>query len=481
MLQTLKNAWRTPDIRKKIVFVLFIILLYRIGTVIPVPFVDAGNFSSAFGGTIFDYMNTLSGGALSTATLFALGISPYITSSIVIQLLCVVFPNKLGSLGKDEAGKKKLNNLTRIITVALALISAIGYYMLLATERQDAYGNYYTMVVSYAIKGGTGDWTWLLYAATIVVCFCAGAALIMWLAEKINENGLGNGISILLFANIVGSTVSFVIQLGKIVYYAFLGQSEVGMKVLYTSLSVLFGLAVIAIILVLIVFVIFITGSERRIPVQYAKRVVGRKMMGGQSSNLPIKLNMTGVMPIIFASSIISLPTTIMTLAGAKTDGFWYNFFAPSGVFYPIAEFLLIIGFAYFYVSISFDPVEVANNLKKQGGMIPGIRQGRPTSDYIRKILNKVTLIGALFLGVIAVLPIIASPLCLEPLIRIFISDYFTSMGMSSYIASQASAIASSFTFGGTSLLIVIGVAIETFRELEAQLTMRNYKGFLGN
>ena len=481
MLQTLKNAWRTPDIRKKIVFVLFILLLYRIGTVIPVPFVDAGNFSNAFGGTIFDYMNTLSGGALSTATLFALGISPYITSSIVIQLLCVVFPNKLGSLGKDEAGKKKLNNLTRIITVVLALVSAIGYYMLLATERVDAAGNSYTMVVPYAIKGGTSDGTWFLYAATIVICFCAGAALIMWLAEKINENGLGNGISIILFANIVGSTVSFAIQLGKIVYYAYLGQSAIGGKVLYTSLAVLFALVIAAVILALTVFVIFITGSERRIPVQYAKRVVGRKMMGGQSSNLPIKLNMTGVMPIIFASSIISLPTTIMTLAGANMNGFWYNLFAPSGVFYPIAEFLLIIGFAYFYVSISFDPVEVANNLKKQGGMIPGIRQGRPTSDFIRKILNKVTLIGALFLGIIAILPIIASPLFLEPLIRFFIGDYFTSVGMSAYVAQQAASMASSFTFGGTSLLIVVGVAIETFRELEAQLTMRNYKGFLGN
>ena len=481
MLQTLKNAWRTPDIRKKIVFVLFILLLYRIGTVIPVPFVDAGNFSSAFGGTIFDYMNTLSGGALSTATLFALGISPYITSSIGIQLLCVVFPNKLGSLGKDEAGKKKLNNITRFITVALALVSAIGYYMLLATERTDAYGNHYTMVVPYAIKGGTSDMSWLLYAATIVVCFCAGAALIMWLAEKINENGLGNGISIILFANIVGSTVSFAIQLGKIVYYACLGQSEIGMKILYTSLAVLFALFVVVAVVALTVFVIFITGSERRIPVQYAKRVVGRKMMGGQSSNLPIKLNMTGVMPIIFASSIISLPVTIMTLAGANTNGFWYKFFAPSGVFYAVAEFLLIIGFAYFYVSISFDPVEVANNLKRQGGMIPGIRQGRPTSDFIKKILNKVTLIGALFLGVIAILPIIASPLVFEPLIRFFIGDYFTSMGMSAYTAQQAATMASSFTFGGTSLLIVVGVALETFRELEAQLTMRNYKGFLGN
>ncbi len=479
MLQTLKNAWRTPDIRRKLVFVLFILLLYRVGTVIPVPFVDAGNFSSAFGGTILDYMNTLSGGALSTATLFALGISPYITASIVIQLLCVVFPNKLGGLSKDEAGKKKLNNITRFITVGLALITAIGYYMLLSTERADANGSTYTMVVSYACPGGTSDGTWFLYAATIVICFCAGAALVMWLAEKINENGIGNGISLILFANIVSTLVSFVIQLGQVVYYAILGQNTTGMKILFGSTSGLFALLMLAITIALTVFVIFITGSERRIPVQYAKRVVGRKMMGGQSSNLPIKLNMTGVMPVIFASSIISLPTTIMTLAGANTNGFWYRFFAPTGWFYPVMMFVLIIAFAYFYINISFDPVEVANNLKRQGGMIPGIRQGRPTSDYIRKILNKITLIGALFLGVIAILPIIASPLAIKPLVNLFVEDYVGSYYSAAYSASIAQTLTSNFTFGGTSLLIVVGVALETFRELEAQLTMRNYKGFL--
>jgi preprotein translocase subunit SecY len=470
MLQTLKNAWRTPDIRKKLIFVLFILLLYRVGTVIPVPFVDASNFSSAFGGTILDYMNTLSGGALSTATLFALGISPYITASIVMQLLGIVFPNKLGKLGKTPEGKKVLNNITRFVTVALALITAIGYYMLLANNG---------MVMSFAKSGGTGDWTWFLYAATIVVCFCAGAALIMWLAEKINENGIGNGISLILFANIVGSTVSFIISLGRVVYYAILGQSDLGMKFLYGGLAVLFALVVIALTVALTIFVIFITGSERRIPVQYAKRVVGRKMYGGQSSNLPIKLNMTGVMPIIFASSIISLPITVMTLCGVGTTNFWYKFFAPTGWFYPVLEFILIIAFAYFYVNISFDPIEVSNNLKKQGGMIPGIRQGRPTSDFIRKILNKITLIGALFLGVIAILPIIVGPLAAEPIIRTFINDYYESVGMGTYVASAASSIASTFTFGGTSLLIVVGVVLETFRELEAQLTMRNYKGFL--
>ena len=465
MLQTLKNAWRTPDIKKKIVFVLFILLLYRIGTVIPVPFVDAANFSRNFSGTIFSYMDTLSGGALSTATLFALGISPYITASIVIQLLCVAFPKKLGDLGKTEEGKKKLNNITRFVTILLALVTAIGYYLLLANNG---------MVMTFATKDGAGNWTWFLYAATIVICFCAGAALIMWLAEKINENGLGNGISLILFANIVAGTVSFFIRLGTVVSYSIQGQSTTGQKALYGSLSVLFAIAVVAIIVGLTIFVIFITGSERRIPVQYAKRVVGRKLMGGQNSTLPIKLNMTGVMPIIFASSIISIPPTIMTLVGTSQTSAVYKFFAPTGWFYPTMEFLLIIFFAYFYINISFDPVEVANNLKKQGGTIPGIRQGRPTVDFIRKVLRRITLIGALFLGIIAILPIIGSPLVMQPIIKALIEDYYGSS-----VSSLAQTLAGTFTFGGTSLLIVVGVAQETFRELEAQLTMRNYKGFL--
>ncbi len=465
MLQTLKNAWRTPEIKKKIVFVLFILLLYRIGTVIPVPFVDAANFSRNFSGTIFSYMDTLSGGALSTATLFALGISPYITASIVIQLLCVAFPKKLGELGKTEEGKKKLNNITRFVTIALALVTAIGYYMLLANNG---------MVMTFATKEGAGNWTWFLYAATIVVCFCAGAALIMWLAEKINENGLGNGISLILFANIVAGTVSFFIRLGTVVSYSIKGQDTASSKALYGSLSTLFAIGVVAIIVGLTIFVIFITGSERRIPVQYAKRVVGRKLMGGQNSTLPIKLNMTGVMPIIFASSIISIPPTIMTLMGTSQTSGVYKFFAPTGWFYPTMEFLLIIFFAYFYINISFDPVEVANNLKKQGGTIPGIRQGRPTVDFIRKVLRRITLIGALFLGVIAILPIIGSPLVMQPIIKALIEDYYGSQ-----VSSLAQTLAGTFTFGGTSLLIVVGVAQETFRELEAQLTMRNYKGFL--
>ncbi len=450
MFQTLKNAWKLPDIRRKILFVLFILLLYRLGTVIPVPYVDASSFAENFGGTIFDYMNILSGGALGTATVFALGISPYITASIVIQLLTVAFP-KLGAKVKNgEEGKKFMNSLTRCVTVALAIVTAIGYYFLLKSNGM--------------VK--TDDF---LSAAVIVTCYCAGAALVMWLAEKINENGLGNGISLILFANIVAGLPAFIIRLVQLCIEAFKSDNPAALG----ALAIVFGVILLLVVLALTVFSIFITGSERRIPVQYAKRVVGRKMYGGQSTNLPIKLNMSGVMPVIFASSIVSLPITIMTLCGvsATTKGGWgvaYRILDAGGFVYPICLFLLIVAFAYFYVNISFDPIEVSNNLKKNGGMIPGIRQGRPTADYIRKILSKVTLMGALFLSVIAVLPIIADPLVIKPIIGIIVDD-----------ANMLSYFSSSFRFGGTSLLIVIGVALETTRELEGQLTMRNYKGFL--
>ena len=473
MLQTLRNAWKTPELRNKLIFVLVILLLYRIGTVIPVPFVDATNFSSQFGGTILDYMNTLSGGALSSATLFALGISPYITASIVLQLLTVAIPPLQRRAKDGEAGKKFMTNLTRITTVILALITAIGYYMLLSN------GSSGSSMISPIARSDSGSWTWILYAATIIICYCAGASLIMWLGEKINENGIGNGISLILFANIVSGAPSFVIQLFNVGRYAVYGQTTTGMKILFGSLAGLFGVFVVAVVIALTVFVIFVTGSERRIRITYAKRVVGRKMYGGQSSNLPIKLNMTGVMPIIFASSIVSLPATIMTLAGVSTTNFWYKLFASASPVYAVLLFVLIIAFAYFYVTISFDPIEVSNNLKKNGGTIPGIRQGKPTADFIRRILNRVTLMGALFLSVVALLPVIAGPLVVKPLLTALVSDYMTGIGYGSQVSTLVTSLASSFTFGGTSLLIVVGVALETFRELEAQLTMRNYKGFL--
>ena len=484
MLQTLKNAWNTKEIRGKIFFTLFILLLYRIGTVIPVPFVEANNFAGRFSGTILDQMNILSGGSLGTATLFALGVSPYINASIIIQLLAVVFP-KLGELAKND--KSKMNAITRVVTVALAIITAIGYYFLLKNNG----------ALTHSAMPGEGK-AWVLYAIVIIACYCAGASLIMWLGERINEKGIGNGISMILFANIVSSIPSLVYNLIMLAVGTYSYDKQ---PWLYGIISTLFAIVLLLAIVALFVFIIWVTGSERRIPITYAKRVVGRKMYGGQSSNLPIKLNMTGVMPIIFASSIVSIIPTILAFFELKEGTFWYgvnNFFAADGFVYPIALLILIIGFAYFYTQITFDPVEVSNNIKKQGGTIPGIRQGRPTSDYIRKILNKITLVGAIFLGIVAILPVIAGPHVLQHLIEWIIGGaywYVNESGelvqntitiygnqymmVDQAVTAQASSLTGVFTFGGTSLLIIVGVVIETFRELEAQLTMRNYKGFL--
>ena len=479
MLQTLKNAWKTKEIRSKIIFTLFILLLYRIGTVIPVPFVESNGFASSFSGTILDYMNTLSGGSLGTATLFALGVSPYINASIIIQLLAVVFP-KLGELAKTD--KEKMNFITRIVTVALAIVTAIGYYFLL--KKGGALTN--------AASPEDNELFWF-YGIVIVACYCAGASVVMWLAERINERGIGNGISIILFANIISSLPSVIYNLGNLV----VGTVNYPAKPwLYAIISIVFALAFLALLIGSVVFVIWVTGSERRIPIQYGKQVRGRKMFGGHSSNLPIKLNMTGVMPIIFASSIVSLIPTILALCGIdeSTKSGWGTFsriIAPDGIIYPVSLFLLIIAFAYFYTQITFNPVEISNNLQKQNGTIRGIRPGKFTADHIRKILNKVTLVGALFLGLIAVLPVIAGPHAIEPLLRwiytgavspeVDIATQYTFYNnqyvtLQTAIEGQASALSSVFTFGGTSLLIVVGVAIETFRELEAQLTMRNFK-----
>lgn len=478
MLQTLKNAWRTPDIRKKIFYVLLILLLYRIGTVIPVPFVDASTFSQNFGDTIFAYLNLLSGGALSAATLFALGVSPYITASIVIQLLSVAIPPLGRKIQDGERGKAFSEKLNRYCTVLLAIVTGYGYYALLKSN---------SMLTETATSASKP--VQVLIAIVIVTCYVAGATLVMWLGEKINEKGLGNGISLILFANIIASLPSTIYKLVWLVIYAgFKGTATGAAKVGYVAGTFGFTIAYIAILILIAVFVIWVTGSERRIPIQYSKQVKGRKMYGGQSTTLPIKLNMAGVMPIIFASSIISLPATIMTLCGvesaksltasdadATVTGWnkFYDFMAADGWFYPLVFVILIILFSYFYITISFNPVEVANNLKSNGGRIPGIREGRPTADHIRKILNKVTLMGAFFLAIIAVLPMIGSPLVITPVVTKLLSN----AGVTS--ATTASSYASSFAFGGTSILIVIGVVQETYRELEAQLTMRNYKGFL--
>ena len=478
MLQTLKNAWRTKEIRAKLIFTMIILLIYRIGTVVPVPFVDANNFAASFQGTILEYLDLLSGGGLGTATLFALGVSPYINASIILQLLGVVFPNSIGAMAKDD--KKKMAFVTRIVTVVLAVVTGIGYYFLLSNAG---------MLTPAATHSGAA---WF-YAIVIIACYVAGAALIMWLADRINERGIGNGISIILFANIISTLPSQMFKLGQLIVSTFSYENPW----LYAIISILFALLFIALLIASVVFVVFITGSERRIPVQYAKKNVGRKMYGGQSTHLPIKLNMTGVMPVIFASSIVSLVPTILALCGvtADTKGGWGTFariIGSDGFIYPIVFFILIIAFAYFYTTITFNPIEVANNLKMNGGAIPGIRQGRPTADHIKKILNKITLAGALFLSIIAVVPIIAGPHLIEPLLEWILqgsipqewysadSSYYSQLsGILDQLASQAGSLSSVFTFGGTSLIIVVGVALETFRDLEAQLTMRNYKGFL--
>ena len=432
MFQTIRNAWKLADLRKKILFAMFILLLYRVGAQIPVPFLAAGladSISHATEGSILQYLNILTGGAFSKATLFALGISPYITSSIVIQLLTVAIPALERMAKEGEEGKKKINQLTRVVTVGLALLTAIGYYF---------------MMKNYGLLADEG----VFAAIVIIACYCAGSSLVMWLAEKINENGIGNGISLILFANIVSSgpaIASSVIELAK---GNVEGVNQV-VGIILAVVGVVLGLA-------MVVFIVFITNSERRIPVQYAKKVVGRKMYGGQNSTLPIKLNNTGVMPIIFASSIISLPATIGMFFDYSKSKFWtgfFNFFSSNNWPYAVLTFIFIIAFAYFYILISFNPVEVSNNLKKNGGSIPGIRPGKPTSDYITRVLNRITLIGAIFLGFIAVIPMIVN---------------LISGGAMSGLA-----------FGGSSIIIVVGVVIETAREIEGQMTMRHYKGFL--
>ena len=427
MLQTLKNAWKIPELRRKVLFTLFILILYRFGAVIPMPFVNGEVLSMLMKqgeGSIFQYLNILSGEAFSKATLFALGIQPYITSSIVMQLLTIAIPALEKMQKNGEEGKKKITQITRYVTVGLGLIMAYGYYM-------------------YMRSNGVLMDTSIFAAIVIIACYSAGTALIMWLAEKINETGIGNGISLILFANIVSSGVTIATVL--------LGYVTSGI------VGIIIAVVIVVVSLAIVTLVVFITNSERRLPVQYAKKVVGRKMYGGQSTNLPIKLNMSGVMPIIFANAIVSIPSTISMLFPAPAEGsFWFGFqkfFGHTSWFYAVVFFALIIAFAYFYIAISFNPVEVANNLKKNGGFIPGIRPGKPTSDYISKVLGRIVLIGALFLGFIAVFPLVIN------------------MATGSTLGSIA--------FGGSSLLIVVGVALETFRELEAQMTMRHYKGFL--
>ena len=454
MLQTFKNAWKVQELRNKILFTLMIILLYRIGAQLFVPFVDVESVQNAavFSGGVFQLLNSFSGNALKMGTLFALSVSPYITASIVMQLLTIAIP-PLERLSKQgEEGKKKIAAYTRIVTVALALLTAYGYVELLASYN------------ALLIDKETGGGYYYFQLGVMMACLCAGASLVMWLAEKINEHGIGNGISIILFANIISDAYSMYEQTKSMLTVQTITGTEflTGWDLTFGILKVVLS---VALLIATVGLIVWFTNSERRIPIQYAKRVVGRKMYGGQSSNLPLKMNMAGVMPVIFASSIVSLPATITGFMPAewKFVQFMNKWFNSTSIAYIVIFLLLIFAFSYFYIMISFNPVEVANNIKSNGGSVPGIRPGRPTSDYIKKVLGRVTFVGAVFLCVIAGVPMIVNAIlsAIQTANPEIVINFY------------------SIAFTGTSLLIVVGVALETVRELEAQLSMRNYKGFL--
>ena len=452
MFKTIRNAWSIPDLRKKILFTLLIVIIFRIGSVIPVPFLNMDALAHVMGNaqgvddTLVGYLNTLSGGAFSNATIFAMGITPYINSSIIMQLLCVAIP-PLERLSKEgEEGRKKIAAITRYVTVALGLIQGTAYFFFLKnTYDSTAPADGSWTPTNLPIARYTEGFSMWFAAIVIILTFTAGTALIMWLGEQINKNGIGNGISILLFAGIIARlpyTVNLLAQ-----YWNLGGQGSTQYYI-FVPLWIILFLAVIW-------FITFMQDAERRIPIQYAKRVVGRKMYGGQSTHLPIKVALGGVMPIIFASSILSIPSTIQMFIGENNlSDFWkgfFNAFSTRGWLYAVLYFILILAFAYFYTTIQYNPVEMANNLKQNNGTIPGIRPGRPTADFIAKILSRITLIGALFLSVIALLPILYS-------------DFTQMYGLS---------------MGGTSVIIIVGVALDTAKQLESQMMMRHYKGFL--
>lgn len=430
MLETLRNAWKIEDLRKKLLYTFFVLMLTRIGSQIPVPFLDSTaltNMVSNTGG-IFSYLDMLTGGAFSRSTLFALSISPYITASIVIQLLTVAIPY-LENLAKEgEEGKRRINRITRYTTLALSFLQAFAYTTLL--DREGAIHSY-------------SGWQYYFARLIIVLCFTAGAMTVVFLGERIDAKGIGNGISLILFIGIVsrgGAVVNTMIS--------YLRLAAQGMTYYFFAVPV-----VIVLFLVVIAFIIVMTNAERRIPVQYAKRIVGRKQYGGQSTFIPIKVNMSGVLPIIFASTLLAIPSTIKGFVQISDDSFvgkFLNLFNYNTVWYAVLYFVLIMGFSYFYVAIQYNPIEISNNIRKNSGTVPGIRPGKPTSDYIAKIVSKTTFLGGLFLSVIAVAPIGVGAL--------------TRMNIS---------------LGGTSVIIVVGVALDMVRQLESQMMMRHYKGFL--
>lgn len=447
MIQTIRNAWKVPELRNKLLFTVFALLIFRVGAAVPVPFIDTemlGTYMQAQSASIFGLLNVMSGDAFAQATVFALSIQPYINSSIIIQLLTIAIP-ALERLQKEggEEGKKKIAAITRYATVAIALIQAFGFYTFLRV------GSNGTSLLTVS-----GIWP----AFVIIAAFVAGSAFLMWLGEQITEFGIGNGISVILFAGIVARGPAMVGNMISGVANWSAGRDPKSYMVLHPA----FILLIVAGMLLLVAFIVFMDNSERRVPVQYAKRVVGRKMYGGQSSHLPIKVNMSGVLPIIFAQSIASIPATIgMFVPSAQVEGSgWHTFleiFDTRGLPYCIVYFLLIVFFSYFYNTIQFNPVEVANNLKKNGGFIPGFRPGKPTSDFLSKVVSRITMFGALYLAVVALLPTI-------------VGNIMFALGSS---AGRGLAI------GGTSVIIVVGVALETVKALEAQLMMRHYKGFL--
>ena len=447
MIQTIRKAWGIPELRKKIVFTILILLIFRIGNAITVPYINTAALKAqldAMGSTYFGLLNTMSGGAFSMATVFALSIQPYINSSIIIQLLTIAIP-ALERLAREggEDGKKKIQSITRYTTVGIAILQAVGYYM---------------MMKRYSLLAVSAEGFWP--ALVIIVSLIAGSSFVMWMGEQVNEFGVGNGISIILFAGIIARIPSAIGNMisGVQVWSAINSgaiTAEDAAAVGYVSFAPWAIALLIVGILALIVFIVFIHDAERRIPVQYAKRQVGRKMYGGQSSNLPMKVNMSGVLPIIFAQSIATLPITIWSFIGVPAEGTVsrsiYNAIDAQSLIYMVVYFLMIIGFSFFYSSIQFNPVEIANNLKKNGGFIPGFRPGKPTVDFIKKVLGKITMFGSIYLGIVAICPLIIGKIIGN----------------------------SSIAIGGTSVIIVVGVAIETVKALENQMLMRQYKGFL--
>ncbi|MBQ4603327.1 MAG: preprotein translocase subunit SecY [Clostridia bacterium] len=450
MLQTLVNAWKIADLRKKMIYTALIILIFRIGSAIPVPFTDigeAGIIGDPNAGTFMNYLAMMTGDAFTYGTVFAMSITPYINSSIIMQLLAVAIP-ALERLQKEgEEGRKKIASITRFVTIGLGLLQSTAYYFYLRSQ-------------GYLVKDAAGsDFTGfaaVFQAIVIILCFTAGTALIMWLGERINEKGIGNGISMILFAGIVSRIPTLITTLfGPENGYIRLGGP-------YYFLSPFVAICLI----LMIAFIVWMDNAERRIPVQYAKRVVGRKMYGGQSTHIPIKVNMSGVMPVIFASSILSLPPTIQMFvqSNIKEGGFWEGFFSIFSYdhwAYSIIYFIFIIAFAYFYASIQYNPIEMSKNIRDNGGSIPGIRPGEPTSRYIAKILSRMTLLGALLLSVVALFPILFSQ----------ISSFFLNMWNEGATMNVS--------LGGTSIIILVGVALETVKQLESQMMMRHYKGFL--